>query len=207
MLDPAQTDYDIRVFYVRHDVTRLLQRGTNTLGVMLGDGWFNQDVCWESTMSYGHPRFIAVLSVELADGSSVVVGSDHSWICARGPIVSSNVYAGEHYDARLEPVGWDRNDFDLDKAKHAFRWMQAQVVPAPEGRLEPQIIPPVKRVGTIRPRAITRPHPGCQVVDMGQNFSGWARINVTAPAGTTALALLPGTETYTELNAGDYHFN
>jgi alpha-L-rhamnosidase len=185
VLNPAQTDYDIRVFYVRHDVTRLLQRSTNTLGVMLGDGWFNQDVCWESTVSYGPPRFIAVLSVELADGSSVVVGSDGSWNCARGPIVSANVYAGEHYDARLEPVGWNRNDFDLDKARHAFRWMQAEVVPAPGGgRLEPQIIPPIKRVGTIRPRTITRPHPGCQVVDMGQNFSGWARIGVTAPAGT-----------------------
>lgn len=41
VLDPAQTDYELRVFYVSHDVTGLIQEGATALGVMLGNGWYN----------------------------------------------------------------------------------------------------------------------------------------------------------------------
>ena len=38
VLDPAQTDYEKRAFYVVHDVTAPLREGTNCIGVMLGNG-------------------------------------------------------------------------------------------------------------------------------------------------------------------------
>jgi len=39
VLDPAQTDYEVRCLYVTHDVTRHVRTGNNVIGVMLGDGW------------------------------------------------------------------------------------------------------------------------------------------------------------------------
>jgi len=41
VLDPAQTDYEERVFYLEFPVGRLLRHGLNCLGVMLGNGWYH----------------------------------------------------------------------------------------------------------------------------------------------------------------------
>jgi hypothetical protein len=41
LLDPGYTRYDRRDLYVTHDVTSLLKRGPNAIGVILGNGWFN----------------------------------------------------------------------------------------------------------------------------------------------------------------------
>ena len=43
---------------------------------------------------------------------------------------------------------------------------------------------PVRRTGEISTVAATRPKPGLAVYDYGRNFSGWARLRITAPAGT-----------------------
>ena len=56
VLEPAQTEYPKRVFYSSYDVTGLLLPGRNSLGMMLGNGWYNQDRVWGG-MSYGHPCF------------------------------------------------------------------------------------------------------------------------------------------------------
>ncbi len=44
--------------------------------------------------------------------------------------------------------------------------------------------PPVRQTGELRPVRRTQPKPGDWVYDLGQNFSGLARLAVTAPAGT-----------------------
>ncbi|NLF31052.1 MAG: family 78 glycoside hydrolase catalytic domain [Planctomycetes bacterium] len=178
VLDPAQTDYDRRCLVVSYDVAPLLRRGDNVLGAMLGDGWFNQTLVWGG-LSYGSPRLLAELDITLADGSRVLVATDAAWRCAAGPVTAANVYAGEHYDARLEQRGWDAPGFD-DAA-----WLPVQSVPGPGGRLEPQTLPPIRRIQDLRPAAITEPRPGCFVVDLGQNLAGWLRIRTEAPAGTT----------------------
>ena len=41
-LDPAQTNYEQYALYSTFDVTNLIKKGENTVGVMLGDGWFSQ---------------------------------------------------------------------------------------------------------------------------------------------------------------------
>ena len=38
VLDPAQSDYEVRTFCVTHDVTALVAQGRNTIGAELGDG-------------------------------------------------------------------------------------------------------------------------------------------------------------------------
>ena len=178
VLDPAQTDYETRVFYASHDVTSLLREGANALGVMLGNGWYNQNLVWSADMAYGTPRLWAELTVRMADGSSLVIRTDESWRCADGPVVSNNIYAGETCDARLEIPGWNLPGF-VDRA-----WSPVTLAEPPGGRLEPQNLPPIRRIEELKPVALREVQPGLFVADLGQNFSGWVRIRVQAAAGT-----------------------
>ena len=166
VLDPAWTTYGKRALYVTYDVTRLLQTGANAVGVILGDGWFKS-------------RALRLrIQVELAGGQKMSVVSDGSWKAAAGPITADSIYNGETYDARLETPGWDRPGFD-DKG-----WKRAEAVPGPSGVLSAQMMPPIKVMDTLVPFKMTSPKPGVYVFDMGQNFSGWARLRVSGPRGT-----------------------
>jgi len=184
VLDPAQTDYDIRCLYARYDVSSMLAPGANCIGVMLGDGWFSQELVWSRSMSYGEPRMIASLEIKTAEGATTQIVSDSSWQCSRGPVASNNIYAGETYDARLERKGWNMPGYDPGSQPRHFKWEQCGVAEPPGGRLEEQQIPPMKVIELLRPLSISEPQPGCHVVDMGQNFSGWARIKVNALPGS-----------------------
>lgn len=192
VMDPAQTDYEKRVLYVSHDVTDMMHSGPNALGVMLGNGWYNQDRVWaENGLSYGRPRLLVELHLVLAGGRRQVIGGDESWRCAAGPVTENNLYAGERYDARREQPGWCASGFDDS------RWRPVVIADAPGGELQPQVIPPMRVVEDLPPAAIDEIEPGIYIVDMGQNFSGWARIAVEAPRGTEirmrfAECLLPG---------------
>jgi alpha-L-rhamnosidase len=177
VLDPAQTDYEQRAFYVVHDVTELLRQGGNAAGVMLGNGWFNQDQVWGG-MSYGWPRVICQIEVTYADDRTDTFSTDGSWKCAAGPVVRDNLYAGETYDARREIAGWCEAGFD-DSG-----WQGAKVVESPTRRLVHQSMPAIKWVRTLEPVRITQPKPGAYVVDLGQNFAGFGRLTVREAAGT-----------------------
>ena len=181
VLDPAQTDYEKRVFYVSYDVTGLVQEGGNCIGVLLGNGWYNQHRVWGNGkgLPYGPPKLLLELNVTLGDGRAVTVNSDESWRCTRrGPVTANNIYAGESYDARLEMSGWDGPGFD-DSG-----WEPAVTTRPPGGALEPQALPPIRKIEELTPVRIDRLDSGVYVVDIGQNIAGWARIQVTAAAGT-----------------------
>jgi len=46
------------------------------------------------------------------------------------------------------------------------------------------MMPPIRVVDEPVPRELTNPHPGVYVFDLGQNISGWARIEMKGPRGT-----------------------
>lgn len=100
VLDPGQTNYDDYAFYVTYKIDSLLQKGENTIGVMLGDGWYHQDKVWGGKLIYGKPTFWCQLDLFTNPFKQII--SDQSWQWNNGPIISSNVYAGEVYDARKE---------------------------------------------------------------------------------------------------------
>jgi len=105
VLQPAQTDYEERIFYVAHDVTSSVKKGVNVLGFWIGDGFYNQDIVWGNA-SYGSPGLIAQLEITHEDGSVEIISTDTTWNCKASPVVESNVYAGETYDARLADPDW-----------------------------------------------------------------------------------------------------
>ncbi|MCS7338498.1 MAG: glycoside hydrolase family 78 protein [Verrucomicrobiae bacterium] len=182
VLSPALSDYSKRVFYVTFDVTARLRPGTNALGVVLGGGRYYADRSrvYAGTVSYGFPKLLLQLRIEHADGSVTEIISDESWkLATNGPILINSEFDGEYYDARNEFDGWSEPGFDDS------RWLNAQLVPAPAGKLAAQLIEPIRVTQTLNPVAVTEPEPGVFIFDMGQNMVGWCKLRVRAPAGTT----------------------
>ncbi|SHH42588.1 family 78 glycoside hydrolase catalytic domain [Clostridium grantii] len=178
VLDPAQTDYNIRTFYVTHDMTYLLKDNSNTVGVMLGDGFYHQNKVWGGNMAYGVPRLICQIHIEYNDGTKEIILSNNEWKCFYGPIVLNNIYSGENYDSRLEQKGWNEPNFDDSQ------WYEAEEVEGPAGKLVSQMIPPIKRMEYFHPKEIKEIKKGIYIVDMGRNFAGWTRLKANLTAGT-----------------------
>lgn len=184
VLDPGQTDYEQRAFYVAYDITKEIREGKNAVGVILGTGWYNQTVVnakkfgWGDVV-YGKPRLIAQIHINYTDGTEELITTDQSWKASTGPIIVDNIYLGEFYDARLEKPGWNKAGYDDSK------WQGVDLVDGPGGKLEFQKIQPIKKIKTVKPVQITNPKPGVYVCNMGQNFAGWVKLKLSAPRGQT----------------------
>ena len=169
VLDPGWTDYKKRALYAAHDVTALV-RDRNALGVILGNG--------RHIKSYGYdaPRLSCRVEVEYESGEREILFSDESWRTSSGPIQENGLYFGERADARIRIDGWDQPGFD-DRA-----WDRAVFVPGYP--LAAQMMPPVRAVESLVPRAIVRLSTGARIFDFGQNFTGWVRLRAEGPMGT-----------------------
>ncbi|QHI69788.1 family 78 glycoside hydrolase catalytic domain [Tichowtungia aerotolerans] len=179
ILDPIHTDYDRQARYVNFDVTDLLKSGANCIGIEVVDGWFGQYVVWNGGFSHGEPRLLAQLEVEKTDGTRFVIGTDIDWKVHYGPVIRSNMYAGEYYDARFELPGWNHPGFD------ASAWPAAVSSKPGTPKLVAQVAPPMRFHKVIKPVAKHSPRKGVWTFDMGQNFAGVVRLKpVEFPRGT-----------------------
>lgn len=167
-----------RVLYNTFDVTTLLQKAENTIGVLLGNGWYNQrDRTVEGHMWYDTPRLLCQLEIEYTDGSSEMVCSDATWKTATGPLLHDAIFTGEVYDARLELDGWNQNNYD------ASSWKKALLVRPPTGRLHVQLAPHEKVVRTLQPVSCEQKNDSTYWYIFPEMVSGWAQINVEGNAG------------------------
>jgi alpha-L-rhamnosidase len=179
-MTPEQTDYRIRTLYQVFDVTDQLREGPNTIGAIVGDGWFASAFGYlDLRYAFGPApkRFIAQLEIDYADGTSERVTTGDGWRTAEAPIRASDLFWGEDYDARLEQPGWDAAGFD---DRH---WSPAVAAPTPECALEAQVAPPIRETETLRAVAVRQTRPGVFVFDFGQNFAGWCRLRVRGTKG------------------------
>ena len=179
VLTPDFTDYRKRVLYQTYDVTNLLVNGNNVVGALLGDGWYGSGLTWIGMHFFPPPdRFVAQLELEYADGGHDTVVTDESWKAAASPILRSDIYAGETYDARLEQTGWEKAGFD-DAA-----WKPAVVAEAPAIAVSSQITAPARVIATLIPKSVTPVTNGAYIFDIGQNMVGWATLKVKGIPGT-----------------------
>jgi alpha-L-rhamnosidase len=179
VLTPDFTDYRKRVLYQAYDVTSLMVNGNNVVSALLGDGWYGSGLTWVGMHFFPPPdRFIAQLELDYADGSHDIVVTDGSWKASASPIVRSDIYAGEVYDARLEKAGWEKPGFDDSK------WKPVVVADAPAISVSSQITAPPRIIATLKPKGVTPVANGAYIFDMGQNMVGWATLKVKGAAGT-----------------------
>ena len=182
VLAPGWTVYNKRLRYQTFDVTDLVEEGPNVLGTIVGEGWYRGRLGFGGGRRniYGEQAaLIAQLEVEYEDGRTERIVTNESWRASTGPIVVSSIYDGETYDARLELGNWSEADSD-DAA-----WSNVRVHHQPLTVLEAPLGPPVRRIESIAPVAISQSPSGKTLVDFGQNLVGRLSIRVQGEAGQT----------------------
>ncbi len=196
---PGWTDYNLRVQYQTYDVSSFLNEGENALCGILGDGWYCGYLAWEKMRNvYGHsPSMISQLEIEYVGGGKEIIVSDGSWKCSTGPILESDIYNGEIYDARLEMNGCSRPEFDDSQ------WVPVKIHPPVSATLNASASPRVRKIQEINAVSVSEPKPGISVFDFGQNLVGLARLEVQGAPGTRiklrfAEVLNPDGTIYTE---------
>jgi alpha-L-rhamnosidase len=181
VLSPGWTDYALRLQYQAYDVTDRIVIGANTLGALLGDGWY----CGyfgshpkRSGAHYGqYPDLLAELHLRYADGHTDRVVTDASWTANWGDILHADPLMGELQCSGLHPVGWDRPPFD-DHRWHPVRARQrdAVAIVADPGA-------PIRITQELVPTRVTTTDGGTTLIDVGQNITGWLRITVEGQGG------------------------
>jgi alpha-L-rhamnosidase len=175
---PGWTSYNTRLQYQSYDITKQLVQQKNAIGIVLGDGWFRGNLGWvDGRNNYGEKlAAIAEIIVEYSDGSKSSIYTNDSWKASTGPILESDIYNGEVYDANKELTGWSKPGYD-DGNWDACSSMviDKEKLIAPEG-------PPVKIVDELEAISIEKREEGW-LVDMGQNMVGWIRIKASGKKG------------------------
>jgi alpha-L-rhamnosidase len=173
-LAPGWTDYRKRVQYQTYDVTDLLRRGANAIGVSLASGWYCGSIASFGQQLYGErPALLAQLEVTYTDGSTDRVTTDTGWRSATGPILAADLMAGEEYDARLEAAGWSSPGFDDAVWQPADA---ASAVTASAVSVVAQTDAPTRVERELAAVNVTEPQPGVHVFDLGQNMVGSVRL-------------------------------
>lgn len=168
---PECSSYEWLLFYQTYDVTALLQAGENCLDFAVGDGWY----CGVGSM----PKFkgfepihavLFQLELEYTDGRRETVISDHDMTAASGPILCSDMFHGEKYDASREA--------DLDHAG-------TPVILKNYGydTLAAQLGEPVRTVMELPCREVLHTPKGETLLDFGQVLCGAVRMKLDIPAG------------------------
>ena len=181
LFKPALSNYLKRVYFNTYDVTDMLKKGDNAMGVVMGGGRyftmrFNEgEMEWggqSHIQNYGTPRLFLQLEVTYSNGSTDRVISGANWRLSKdGPIRTTNEFDGETYDERLSLGRWTEPGYDDSQ------WLWGWAGYPPEGRLVPQPNPNIRVQDTLSPVAMFRKG-DAWYLDMGQNMAGWLRMNV-----------------------------
>jgi alpha-L-rhamnosidase len=176
---PGFTSFHKRLQYQTYDVTDCLREGRNAVGAFLSDGWYRGHLWFKAKPNvFGRElALLAQIRVEYEDGKIETIGTDGSWQCTTGPIVSSDLYYGEVYDARREIPGWSEAGCQYDKWRRVkrFEYSKAYLVCPLCG------IAKVKE--EVQPQRVFKTPKGETVVDLGQNIAGIVRLQVEGERG------------------------
>lgn len=168
MAYPIHDTFSHRIYYNRYEVTPWIVPGANTLGVRLGNGWYNQhERNAEGDFWYGKPKLCFALTLTAADGQIKTFFSDENLRWHESEILFNNIYYGEEQDLRKISDGWNQNGFD------ASAWKPVSVLPAPTSPLMEQKSPADRIIETLNPVLVSEGM-GRRIYDAGRNTTGWA---------------------------------
>ena len=180
---PGWTSYNKRLQYQEYDVTDLIKKGNNAIGLTLGSGWYRGHLAWDNNKNiYGKDiSLLLQLSITYTDGSVKTIVSDESWKSTTGSIISSSIYNGETIDDRLKKNGWTLPGYDDSK------WSGVEIGDFTNENLIAAINEPATKHETFKPVKIITTPKGEKVIDFGQNLVGWVMLKVKGDAGDTVI--------------------
>ncbi len=154
--NPGLTSYYYRIQTQEYNVTALLHPGDNCWQTTVGDGW------WRWKHNFGCQLALwAVLELQYEHEKKEIV-TDGSFDAGTGPILRTDLQAGETYDGRLKPGNWV-------PAKIATVHTDAAMIPS-EGV-------PVREHERFQ-GMLFQDAAGNTVVDFGQNIAGYVHMTL-----------------------------
>ncbi|MFV0504489.1 MAG: family 78 glycoside hydrolase catalytic domain [Lachnospirales bacterium] len=164
-LAPGWTSYHNRLLYQVCDITNSLKQGENTLCSHIGAGWY------KGTMGFKHHKntygdYCGVYNyilITYKDGTKDIICTDENWEGSTSPVVFSEIYDGEIYDARLEDN---------------LNWETARKLNFNKKILVAQPSCYVKEHEEFKGKIIKTPK-GETVIDFGQNLAGWVKLFIS----------------------------
>ncbi|MDO5518555.1 MAG: family 78 glycoside hydrolase catalytic domain, partial [Clostridium sp.] len=171
-LAPGYHSYDFHIQAQTYDITKYLKDGKNNVEFHAGDGWFKGRLGFDGgfTDIYGDRCYaIGEIYIKHSDDSVTEVFTDKSWKYKESPVVFSNIYDGEIYDARLE----NKNDWNEVIEKE----------PEGCGKITDRFSIPVVKKESFKPVEIIKTPKGETVLDFGQNMTGWVEFDCDIPEG------------------------
>jgi alpha-L-rhamnosidase len=178
-LTPGWTSYNKRLQYQAYDVTDLVQKGKNAIGVMLGSGWYRGNIGYDwQTNVYGKDiSLLMQLIIRYKNGHSDTIATGPGWRSSTGDVLYSEIYNGETIDHRKEKTGWTLPGYD------AAAWSPVQVETFSLDNLIATANEPIRKQETFHAvKLLTTPR-GEQVIDFGQNLVGWVSVKIKGHAG------------------------
>ena len=192
-MDPGWTDYRKYAEYAEYDLTGLLHEGKNVVGAEVANGWFIMD---HTGYSFHFPDFMPEnpnpyhpfgkflvfcmkLIVQYEDGSEETITADENFRTMKHPVLHSNVYGSEVYDASLVQKDWLKPDFDDSS------WKKAVIVnetDEPHCKLVKQIQPPVKVIHTYEGKYLHKVN-GRTIYDFSQNMACLLEFDIQGKPG------------------------
>lgn len=173
---PYCNAYDQWIQYQTFDIIDQLTVGSNLISVMLGNGWYKGRYGADRGVVgfYGDQfALICEIHITLESGEALIITTDPDWKAQPSPVIESDIFDGEMYDARITKIvpAMDKPfavkpieiDMDLLQARRSL---------------------PVRIMEEIKPVALIHTPAGETVLDMGQNMTGLLRFRTSAPADT-----------------------
>ena len=206
-MKPGWTDYRHHVMEFEYDISEYCHRGENILVIPVANGW------WSGRISHGIYGYRGVgicseMEKKYKDGRCEFIATGEDWeTTIGGRVRTSDVWAGEYYDAREK---------DIASESSAYTWKSADLYEEISCEILPHIGEPVRiRQYGERPKSaviyngtvdngsdygeicITARHTGngCEwgsliqgehiILDMGYNCTARPRIRISSTRGTT----------------------
>ncbi len=176
VMTPGWTPYKKRLETLTYDVKDHMTTGQNTIGVLLGEGWYSGRIGFNRNYSEVKPmpKVICQLEITYTNGKKETIYSDTNWKGTKeGPIRFSGIYDGEVYDANYEIIGWSRRNFDTSN------WKSVETNEIdPDIKLLPKRHAAVTNKAVLPVLKITEPEPGRIIFDLGQNMVGIPQLKI-----------------------------
>ena len=175
---PGITSYDSFLEYQTYDITSCLTDGENIAGIRLGDGWWCGRVGGSGdSCQFGTTLGILFQAELIYEDETKVIIDGTEGVSSTGPIVYSDIFVGERYDASKEMKGWSTTGFDDSS------WKSLQVRAYTKENLLGQYGEPVRPIRIMKPVQIIHTPKGETVLDVGQVLAGQVEISLKAEAG------------------------
>ena len=179
LLYPYDDQSTQRVYYNTFDITSSVIPKNNALGMILGNGWYNQrDRTVEGKMWYDVPKLIFQMEITYTDGTSDIIVSDETWKTSNGPLLNNGIFTGEKYDARLELGAWNTPAYNDSK------WKYSILARAPAGALHSQTAPFDKVLRKLTPAFDGREKDSVYLYHLNETVAGWAALQVKGKPGS-----------------------